>query len=54
MKKKQKKGFALMDKETMRQIASKGGKMAHKLGKAHEYTSEEGRLAGSMPKKRKK
>lgn len=53
MKAKQKKGFALWDKEKIKKVASLGGIMAHKIGKAHEYTSEEGRLAGSMPKKRK-
>ena len=41
-----KRGFASMDEEKQRQIASKGGKAAHKKGTAHEFTSEEARAAG--------
>ena len=41
-----KQGFASMDKETQRRIASKGGKAAHEKGTAHEWTSEEARDAG--------
>ena len=40
------RGFASMDKERQRQIASKGGKAAHAKGTAHEFTSEEARRAG--------
>ena len=40
------RGFASMDKERRRAIASKGGKMAHAKGTAHEYTPESGRAAG--------
>lgn len=40
------RGFASMDKEKARAIASKGGKTAHALKLAHEFTSEEARLAG--------
>ena len=40
------KGFASMDKERQREIASKGGKAAHKSGKAHRFTSEEAKIAG--------
>lgn len=29
-----------------KEIASKGGKAAHAKGRAHEFTSEEGRAAG--------
>lgn len=32
--------------EKQREIASKGGKASHREGSAHEFTSEEGRLAG--------
>ena len=40
------RGFAAMDAEKQRQIASKGGKIAHQRGNAHEFTSEEAREAG--------
>ena len=41
-----KRGFALMDKDKQRVIASKGGRLAHEQGKAHEWTSREARAAG--------
>lgn len=40
------RGFAAMDDEKQREIASKGGKAAHESGNAHEFTSEEARKAG--------
>lgn len=40
------RGFASMDPETQRRIASQGGKAAHLKGTAHEFSSEEARLAG--------
>ena len=40
------RGFASMDEEKQREIASKGGKAAHAKGTAHEWTSEEAREAG--------
>jgi general stress protein YciG len=40
------RGFAAMDDEKQREIASKGGKAAHESGHAHEFTSEEARKAG--------
>ena len=40
------RGFASMDPEKQREIASKGGKAAHEKGRAHEFTSEEAREAG--------
>jgi general stress protein YciG len=40
------RGFAGMDPEQQRQIASMGGKAAHESGNAHEFTSEEAREAG--------
>lgn len=46
MQKKGKQGFASMDSEIQRAIASKGGKMAHLKGTAHEFTKEEARKAG--------
>ncbi|WP_255369640.1 KGG domain-containing protein [Nitrosovibrio sp. Nv17] len=41
-----KRGFASMDKEKQRAIASKGGKAAHAKGTAHRFTPEEASLAG--------
>ncbi len=41
-----KRGFASMNKEKQREIASRGGKAAHEKGTAHEFTSEEARNAG--------
>jgi len=40
------RGFASMDPEQQRLIASKGGKAAHQLGVAHEFNSDEAREAG--------
>ena len=40
------RGFAGMDDEKQREIASEGGKAAHEKGTAHEFTSEEAREAG--------
>ena len=40
------RGFASMSAAKQREIASKGGKAAHQKGTAHEWTSEEARLAG--------
>ncbi|HVW13445.1 MAG TPA: KGG domain-containing protein [Mucilaginibacter sp.] len=40
------RGFASMDDEKQREIASKGGKAAHESGHAHEFSSEEAREAG--------
>ena len=41
------RGFASMDPQRQREIASQGGKAAHESGHAHEFTSEEAREAGS-------
>ena len=41
-----KRGFASMDPSKQREIASKGGKAAHSKGTAHEFTSDEARVAG--------
>ena len=43
---KEDRGFASMDPNKQREIASKGGKAAHQKGTAHEWTSEEARTAG--------
>lgn len=40
------RGFAAMDAEKQRQIASKGGRAAHEKGTAHEFTPDEARNAG--------
>jgi general stress protein YciG len=41
-----KRGFAAMDKDAQRAIASKGGRAAHARGTAHEFTSQEAAEAG--------
>ncbi len=41
-----KRGFASMDSEKQRRIASKGGRAAHEKGTAHEFTPDEAREAG--------
>ena len=43
---KEHRGFASMDPAKQRAIASKGGRMAHKKGTAHQWTTEEARRAG--------
>jgi general stress protein YciG len=43
---KEDRGFASMDRAKQREIARKGGKAAHLKGTAHEWSSEEARLAG--------
>jgi len=40
------RGFAAMDRSKVSEIASKGGKAAHKAGTAHQFTSDEAREAG--------
>jgi len=45
------RGFASMDPQKQRDIASEGGRAAHASGNAHEFTSEEARRAGSMSHK---
>src|SRR5262245_66623250 len=46
MTEKPRRGFASMDAERQRQIASKGGKAAHIKGRAHEFTPDQAREAG--------
>lgn len=43
---KEDRGFASMDRDKQREIASKGGRAAHEKGTAHEWTAEEAREAG--------
>lgn len=40
------RGFASMDPQKQREIASKGGRAAHVQGTAHEWSSDEARQAG--------
>lgn len=40
------RGFQVVTKARMIQIASQGGIKAHQLGKAHQFTTEEARKAG--------
>jgi hypothetical protein len=42
------RGFASMDPQRQREIASAGGRAAHASGNAHEFTSEEAREAGKL------
>jgi uncharacterized protein len=41
-----KRGFASMDPQRQKEIASLGGKAAHASGKAHEFNTAEAREAG--------
>ena len=43
---KSNRGFASMDPQRQREIASEGGRASHEKGTAHEFTSEEAREAG--------
>lgn len=45
------RGFASMDSDKQREIASEGGKAAHEKGTAHEFDSEEAREAGKQSHK---
>ena len=40
------RGFAAMDSEKQKRIASEGGRAAHKQGVAHEWSRDEARAAG--------
>src|SRR5580704_13820705 len=43
---KERRGFASMDEQKQREIASKGGRAAHEKGTAHEFDASEAREAG--------
>lgn len=43
---KSNRGFAAMDPEKQKRIASEGGRAAHRQGVAHEWSREEARAAG--------
>lgn len=47
-----KRGFASMDPDRMREIASMGGKAAHSQGHAHEWDSDQAKAAGRIGGKR--
>jgi general stress protein YciG len=40
------RGFAAMDPKLVSELAKRGGKAAHRAGTAHQFTSEEARIAG--------
>jgi general stress protein YciG len=40
------RGFAAMDRDRVKAIASKGGRAAHAAGTAHQFSSDEARVAG--------
>lgn len=42
------RGFAAMDPERVSQIGKMGGKLAHELGRAHRFTTEEAKAAGKL------
>jgi len=42
---KRRRGFASMNTNCQREIASKGGKAAHAQGRAHEFIVDEARVA---------
>src|SRR3954470_16234520 len=46
MASREERGFAVMDEERQREIASEGGRAAHERGTAHEFDSEEAAEAG--------
>lgn len=47
------RGFAAMDPERQREIASMGGRAAHEQGTAHRFTPDEARAAGRKSHARK-
>jgi uncharacterized protein len=40
------RGFARLDRSRLTEISRRGGKAAHLAGTAHEFTSDEARIAG--------
>ncbi len=47
------KGFASLSPEGRREMASRGGRIAHALGVAYHWSSEQARIAGSKGGKSK-
>lgn len=48
LKPKSRRGFASMDKAKQRAIASKGGKSAHAMGRAHKFNAKEASRASKI------
>lgn len=46
MNERERRGFASMDEQRRREIASEGGKASHQRGTAHEFSPDEARMAG--------
>jgi general stress protein YciG len=46
------RGFAALSPEQRREIARKGGRRAHALGRAHRFDSESASAAGKIPHQR--
>ncbi|MFO0737811.1 MAG: KGG domain-containing protein [Labilithrix sp.] len=44
--KPRRRGFAAMDRDRVKEIASKGGRAAHAAGTAHQFNPDEARVAG--------
>jgi uncharacterized protein len=42
-----KRGFALLTPEQLRDVSASGGRTAHAIGKAHQFSKAEARDAGS-------
>ena len=42
------RGFALLTPEQRRENASRAGKRAHELGRAHKFSQEEAKAAGRL------
>jgi general stress protein YciG len=40
------RGFAAMDPILVTELAKRGGRAAHRAGTAHQFTSDEARIAG--------
>ena len=40
------RGFAAMEHKLVTELAQRGGRAAHRAGTAHQFTSDEARLAG--------
>lgn len=42
----EKRGFASMEPDRLKELSGHGGRKAHALGRAHKWTREEARAAG--------
>jgi hypothetical protein len=47
LKTRRPRGFAAMDPDKQKALASAGGRAAHRHGRAHQFTEDEARLAGA-------